>query len=70
MPDVAFVNLELALGLIANVELSWLAPRKLRRTTVVGSQKMVVYDDTAPSPCASLTPASYSRIPETSASTG
>jgi predicted dehydrogenase len=46
-PDVAFINLEFAAGLIAHVELSWLAPSKLRRTTVVGSEKMVVYDDTS-----------------------
>ena len=37
-------------GTIAHVELSWLAPSKLRRTTVVGSQKMVVYDDTSTEP--------------------
>ncbi len=35
---------------IANVELSWLAPSKLRRTTVIGSRKMVVYDDTSAEP--------------------
>ncbi len=46
-PDVAFIQLEYASGVIANVELAWLAPSKLRRTTVVGSQKMVVYDDTS-----------------------
>ena len=46
-PDVAFIQLEYASGIIANVELAWLAPSKLRRTTVVGSQKMVVYDDTS-----------------------
>ena len=49
-PDVAFINLEFPSGTIANVELSWLAPSKLRRTTVVGSQKMVVYDDTSNEP--------------------
>ncbi len=49
-PDVAFINLEFASGTIAHVELSWLAPRKLRRTTVVGSRKMVVYDDTSIEP--------------------
>jgi predicted dehydrogenase len=43
--DVAFVTLTYASGIIANVELSWLAPSKLRRTVVVGSEKMVVYDD-------------------------
>jgi predicted dehydrogenase len=43
--DVAFINCEFDSGTIAHVELSWLAPSKLRRTTVVGSKKMVVYDD-------------------------
>jgi predicted dehydrogenase len=46
-PDVAFINLEFASGIISHVELAWLAPSKLRRTTVVGSEKMVVYDDTS-----------------------
>ena len=45
-PDVAFIDLEYESGPIAHVELSWLAPSKLRRTTIVGSEKMVVYDDT------------------------
>jgi predicted dehydrogenase len=43
--DVAFVTMEFDSGLIANVELSWLAPSKLRRTVIVGSKKMVVYED-------------------------
>jgi predicted dehydrogenase len=43
--DVAFVTMEFDSGLIANVELSWLAPSKLRRTVIVGSRKMVVYED-------------------------
>jgi predicted dehydrogenase len=50
IPDVAFINLEYAAGAIAHVELSWLAPSKLRRTTIVGSQKMVVYDDASVEP--------------------
>jgi predicted dehydrogenase len=49
-PDVAFVNLEYPSKTVAHVELSWLAPSKLRRTTIVGSQKMVVYDDTSNEP--------------------
>jgi predicted dehydrogenase len=49
-PDVMFVNLEYPSQTIAHVELSWLAPSKLRRTTIVGSQKMVVYDDTSTEP--------------------
>ena len=46
IPDVAFINLEFPSGCIAHVQVSWLAPSKLRRTTVVGSKKMLVYDDT------------------------
>jgi len=49
-PDVAFINLEYAKGTIAHVEIAWLAPSKLRRTTIVGSRKMVVYDDTSIEP--------------------
>ena len=49
-PDVAFINLGYASGTIAQVELAWLAPSKLRRTAVVGSERMVVYDDTSGEP--------------------
>jgi predicted dehydrogenase len=49
-PDVAFINLEFPSQTIAHVELSWLAPSKLRRTTIIGSSKMVVYDDTSNEP--------------------
>ena len=48
--DIAFLNLSFPSGVLANVELSWLAPSKLRRTVVVGSEKMVVYDDTSSEP--------------------
>jgi predicted dehydrogenase len=50
IPDVTFINLEFPSQTIAHVELSWLAPSKLRRTTIVGSEKMVVYDDTSTEP--------------------
>jgi predicted dehydrogenase len=50
IPDIAFINLEYERGAIAHVELSWLAPSKLRRTTIVGSNKMVVYDDVSNEP--------------------
>ena len=50
IPDIAFINLEWEQGAIAHVELSWLAPSKLRRTTIVGSNKMVVYDDVSNEP--------------------
>jgi predicted dehydrogenase len=46
IPDVAFVFMRFASGAIAHIQVSWLAPSKLRRTTIVGSAKMLVYDDT------------------------
>jgi predicted dehydrogenase len=48
--DIAFMSMRYPSGALAHVELSWLAPSKLRRTVIVGSEKMVVYDDTSPEP--------------------
>ncbi len=44
--DIGSLRLEFPSGAIANLEVSWLAPSKLRRTVVVGSKSMVLYDDT------------------------
>lgn len=63
--DVAFVAMKFASGLIANVELSWLAPSKLRRTVVVGSKKMVVYEDGTPEPIRIFDRGVVYRDPET-----
>ncbi len=46
VPDVAFINLKFPSGVVAEIQASWLSPVKLRRTIVVGSKKMLVYDDT------------------------
>jgi len=46
IPDVAFINLKFPSGVVAEIQASWLSPVKLRRTIVVGSKKMLVYDDT------------------------
>ena len=43
--DVAFITLEFADKIMAHIHVSWMSPAKLRRTTVVGSKQMVVYDD-------------------------
>ncbi len=43
--DVIFMTLDFPGGVAANVHISWLDPNKVRRMTVVGSKKMVVYDD-------------------------
>jgi predicted dehydrogenase len=63
--DVAFVTLTFASGIVANVELSWLAPSKLRRTVMVGSDRMVIYDDGASEPVRVFDRGVVYRDPET-----
>jgi len=43
--DVVFVNLEYPNGIGVNLHLGWLDPRKTHLMTIVGSKKMLVYDD-------------------------
>jgi predicted dehydrogenase len=63
--DVAFISLEYDSGTLAHVEMSWLAPSKLRRTALVGSKKMVVYDDTSNEPVRIFDSGVTPRDPET-----
>jgi predicted dehydrogenase len=46
--DVVFVTADFPGGVGANIHISWLDPQKVRLMTVVGSRKMIVYDDTQP----------------------
>jgi predicted dehydrogenase len=43
--DVVFCYLRFPSGKIAHMHLSWLDPHKMRKITVVGKEKMVVFDD-------------------------
>ena len=43
--DVVFANLRFADGKMAQVQVSWLDPHKVRKLTVVGTKKMAVFDD-------------------------
>jgi len=63
--DVAFVTMTFGSGIVVNVELSWLAPSKLRRTVLVGSERMVIYDDGAPEPVRLFDRGVVYRDPET-----
>jgi predicted dehydrogenase len=45
--DVVFLQMVFKSKIRANVHVSWLDPNKIRRHTIVGSKKMVVYDDVA-----------------------
>jgi len=43
--DVVFATIKFTDGKMANVHCSWLDPHKIRKVTVVGSEKMVTFDD-------------------------
>ncbi len=43
--DTVFANLHFASGRMVNIHVSWLDPHKTRKMTVVGTKKMLVFDD-------------------------
>jgi predicted dehydrogenase len=45
--DVAFISLRYPNGVLANIQVSWLDPKKLREIVVVGDKKMIVWDELA-----------------------
>jgi predicted dehydrogenase len=45
--DVVFLNITYPNKVMANIHVSWLDPQKTRKIIVVGSKKMVIYDDVA-----------------------
>ncbi len=45
--DVVFLSLFFENRIMAHIHISWLDPHKTRTTTIVGSKKMAVFDDTA-----------------------
>jgi len=47
--DVVFVTLKFKKNILVHIHASWLDPHKIRKFTVVGSKKMVVFDDMEPS---------------------
>ncbi len=46
--DVVYLSLHFPDGILADVRVSWLDPCKVRQYTVVGSDKMLLYDDVQP----------------------
>ena len=47
--NIAYLTLFFDNSLIAHLHVNWLAPVKIRRTLIGGSQRMIVYDDLEPS---------------------
>jgi len=45
-PDVAFILLKFSDGIMGEGIVSWLSPRKIRETIIVGTKKMILYNDT------------------------
>jgi predicted dehydrogenase len=43
--DIIFINLQFPNNISAQIHVSWLDPAKIRKLTVVGSKKMIVFDD-------------------------
>jgi predicted dehydrogenase len=62
--DVVFLNLRFPDRTMAQIQLSWLDPHKERRLTVVGSRKMVVFDDTHPSEKLRIYDKGFQQAPE------
>jgi len=46
--DVVFITLHFTDKILAHIHLSWLDPHKIRKITLVGSNKMAVFDDMEP----------------------
>jgi predicted dehydrogenase len=46
--DIAHIDLEFADRMAAHIHVSWLHPCKIRRVTVIGDERMAIYDDTNP----------------------
>lgn len=63
--EVGFATLGFPGGVMAHLHVSWLAPSKLRMTTIVGSKRMVLYDDTSNNEKVKLFDQGVVRNPET-----
>jgi predicted dehydrogenase len=46
--DIVFLHLDFPSGVMADIQVSWLAPHKIRKTLIVGERKMLIFDDAEP----------------------
>lgn len=47
--NMAYISIGYSENLMGHIHVNWLAPVKVRKTLICGSQKMIVYDDVEPS---------------------
>lgn len=45
LPDIAYLTLHYASNVVAHLNLSWMSPVKVRRVSIGGTRKMIVWDD-------------------------
>jgi len=45
LADMAWLTMEFSSGTVAQVQVSWLSPEKIRQTMIVGSKRMIIFDD-------------------------
>jgi predicted dehydrogenase len=62
-PDVVFGTLMFPRGVVGHVHVSWLDPRKVREITVVGSSRMLVFDDLNPTEPVRIYDRGLSEVP-------
>lgn len=48
LEDVGFIILRYPRNVLVHIHVSWLDPKKIREMTIIGSRKMLVYEDTDP----------------------
>ncbi|MCD4670347.1 MAG: Gfo/Idh/MocA family oxidoreductase [Actinomycetia bacterium] len=63
--DLAYISLQFPDNVMAHIHVSWLDPNKVRQITIVGSKKMLVYDDVAPLEKIRIYDKSVTRLPYT-----
>ena len=61
--DVVFMMLVFPSDVAAHIHISWLDPQKVRRMTVVGNRKMIVYDDVSANAKLTLYDRGVDRVP-------
>lgn len=61
VPDVFFGSLRFPSGVSSHLHVSWIDPRKTRLMTIVGDQKMAIYDDVSPDQKLALVDAGVAR---------
>jgi predicted dehydrogenase len=59
--DVFFASLRFASGITSHLHVSWIDPRKTRLMTIVGDEKMAIYDDVAPDQKVTIVDAGVAR---------